>query len=242
MQLKFCTLLFILISSNIFADNLDSGHDQYAMDVMSKKIHDLVTRIEILEHKLSVLETKALYTDSKSIKNEEVTTINDQDIFDDILILNEPTDKQIVPIIADQTPNKESRPANIIHQDKQVYDLALAALKDQKFTIAENSFAAFLNNYPKSTLRSNAYFWHGETFFRRNIFDKAAICYLKGYKECPRGLKASDSLLKLAISLGALKNTTESCNILAKLEAEFPKRSVESIKRTRDAKLKFGCK
>ena len=74
------------------------------------------------------------------------------------------------------------------------------------------------------------------------MFDKAAINYLKGYKQSPKGIKASDSLLKLALSLGELKKGQEACSILDKLEAEFPNRPATSIKRAKEARIKFACK
>jgi tol-pal system protein YbgF len=126
--------------------------------------------------------------------------------------------------------------------DKKAYDIALSALKDQKFAEAEQKFADFIAKYPTSALQSNAYFWYGESFFRRAQFDKAAIYYLKGYKQFPSGVKASDSLLKLGLSLGELNQKEEACKILTKLEKEFPKRASASLKRAKDASIKFGCK
>ncbi|MGI4775881.1 MAG: tol-pal system protein YbgF, partial [Janthinobacterium lividum] len=136
-------------------------------------------------------------------------------------------------------------PSNVSKEEvkeKKLYDLAIAALKDNKLEIAEKKFGELIQIYPKSPLQSNSYFWYGETFFRRNIFDKAAVNYLKGYKQFPKGVKAADSLLKLALALGELKKKNELCGILTKLETEFPDRPASSIKRTKDTKIKFGCK
>ncbi|MES2214678.1 MAG: tol-pal system protein YbgF [Pseudomonadota bacterium] len=138
-------------------------------------------------------------------------------------------------------PN-ESSTGKDVTSEKQHYDLALVALKDQKFEDAENRFAEFIAKYPKSAVLSNAYFWYGESFFRRGNFEKAAINYLKCYKQFPKAAKASDALLKLALSLGEMKKTKEACAMLAKLEQEFKDRPAASIKRSRDAKNKYGCK
>jgi len=125
--------------------------------------------------------------------------------------------------------------------EKRSYDAALLALKDGHYEDAEGKFDDFIKRYPKSSLLSNAYFWHGETFFRRNNFEKAAISYLKGYKQFPKASKASDSLLKLALSLGSMKKTKEACGMLSKLDAEFKDRPANSIKRANDARNKYGC-
>jgi tol-pal system protein YbgF len=126
--------------------------------------------------------------------------------------------------------------------EKRDYDTALAGLKDSKFAEAEIMFDNFIQKYPSSQLISNAYFWHAESFYRRGEFDKAAVHYLKGYKQFPKAAKAADSLFKLALSLGEIKKTKEACAILAKLEEEFKQRPASSIKRAYDAKMKFGCK
>jgi tol-pal system protein YbgF len=126
--------------------------------------------------------------------------------------------------------------------EKQHYDLALVALKDNNLDHAEKKFAEFIEKYPKSTMLGNAYFWYGEVFFKRNNFEKAAINYLKCYKQFPKGAKAPDALLKLALSLGEMKKIKEACAMLTKLDQEFKDRAASSIKRTKDARNKYGCR
>lgn len=125
--------------------------------------------------------------------------------------------------------------------EKAEYDTALAALKDSKFDESEKLFEEFIQKYPSSNLQSNATFWYGETFYRRSMYNKAAINYLHSYKQYPKGSKAADSLLKLAYALSALNKRKEACNMLEKLDAEFPDRPIASAKRSREAKEKFQC-
>jgi tol-pal system protein YbgF len=162
---------------------------------------------------------------------------------EDIFAIAEKTDhpsESISKTPAQFTPSFSSQQKKSVGE-KADYDMALADLKDNKLDLAEKKFWDFINKYPKSSMQSNAYFWYSETFFRRNIFDKAAIYYLKGYKQFPKGAKASDSLLKLALSLGSLNKKSDACNILIKLDQEFPNRPSSSIKRAKDARIKFGC-
>jgi tol-pal system protein YbgF len=126
-------------------------------------------------------------------------------------------------------------------KDKADYDLALAALKEGDFTLAETKFSDFIKQHPSSGLQSNATFWYAETFYRRGVYDKAAINYLQSYKKYPKGSKASDALLKLSYSLASLNKNKEACSMLDKLDSEFPKRPIGSIKRAREAKEKFRC-
>jgi len=125
--------------------------------------------------------------------------------------------------------------------DKREYDLALAALKESRFADAENLFASFMQKNTHSPLMGNAYFWYAESFYRRGEFDKAAVHYLKGYKQYPKSPKAADNLLKLALALGELKKGKDACAMLNKLDAEYKNRPASSVKRANDAKAKY-CK
>jgi tol-pal system protein YbgF len=115
-------------------------------------------------------------------------------------------------------------------------------LKDGKFEDAERQFADFIIKYPASGLQSNATFWYAETFYRREMFNKAALNYLQSYKKYPKGAKAQDSLLKLSYSLASLNKKKEACSMLTKLEQEFPQRPIGSIKRAQEARDSFQCK
>ncbi len=134
------------------------------------------------------------------------------------------------------------KPSKSGPKDKVDYDLALATLKDGNLALAETKFADFIKQYPSSRLQSNATFWYAETFYRRGVYNKAAINYLQSYKKYPKGSKAPDALLKLSYSLASLNKNKEACSMLEKLELEFPKRPISSIKRAKDARTKFRCK
>lgn len=217
-----------------FDDNYDESTklEQYA-----KEVQNLLARIETLEHKLSTIEQKIKSDNNEPHKNlimdqQKADSVANVDIFEAI--------EQTATERAHDTKTETATTAEI-KTDKKLYDLALAALKDKKFEEAEKQFAIFVENYSQSPLISNAYFWYGESFFRRNIFDKATIYYLKGYKQAPRGQKAADTLLKLAIALGELGKKQEACGVIAKLESEFPNRPAASIKRCGDTKIKLSC-
>lgn len=139
-----------------------------------------------------------------------------------------------VAIDHDQAPS--------IDEAKKMYDIALAALKDRNYTIAEHDFKEFVKLYPEHKLTGRALFWLGESQFRREMYDNAAVNFLKSYKTEPTGVKSSDALLKLSISLSHLNKHKESCAMLSKLNHEFPNRSDESIKKAQDLKAKLKCK
>ncbi|MCC8369144.1 MAG: tol-pal system protein YbgF [Rickettsia endosymbiont of Oxypoda opaca] len=204
------------------------------LDEQEIEIQRLLGKIEILEHKVGIITKQLNITESAQNSDNIPETSDTPDVFD-VSALEE----------INNTPNSTALVINKkdIAADKQAYDLALASFKDGKLEEAEKKFANFIHTYPKSEVISNAYFWYGESFFKRKDFNGAAINYLKCYKQSPKGPKSSDTLLKLSLSLGELKKTQEACNILTKLDKEFPtNRSATSKKMAEDAKVKFGCK
>ncbi|XVN42053.1 MAG: tol-pal system protein YbgF [Candidatus Rickettsia vulgarisii] len=215
------------------------------LEHLEKANQQLLNRIEIAEHNIAKLEKIV-----NSSKQEELTSNNNSTTTEKInnnsaiaaKTENNSSGADIFDVI-EETTNKtpSSTPNKSATTDKQLYDLALASLKDKNLSDAEEKFAEFLKKYPNSPLVSNAYFWYGDIFYQNKMFDKAAINYLKGYKQSPKGDKASDSLLKSALSLGELKKNKEACSILGKLETEFPNRTSASKKRAADAEIKYGC-
>jgi tol-pal system protein YbgF len=206
-----------------------NSDDELRFSGFETEIRELVGRVERLEHIITQLK-------------DHLTSIEDN-----MQALNTGKELKLAPKA--QVDNKSVTPKstdtaelNDNDQERIDYDKALSDLKDNKFQEAQAKFDLFIKNHPSSKLLGNAYFWYGETFFRRNNFEKAALYYLKGYKHNPRSSKASDSLLKLALSLGEINKLKEACSTLTKLEKEFPSRPDSSKKRTKDAKAKFGCK
>lgn len=195
--------------------------EENRLAVAEKQIQTLLGRIEVLEH------------DVAQLQKQPVQNHNDAAAISANPTLETPS----LPAVSNQNqqPSLES-------SEKQDYDSALIALKNNQFEEAEVKFAHFIATYPKSNKLSNAYFWYGETFFKRNNFETAALNYLKGYKKFPKAEKAADSLLKLAISLGSMKKNKEACSMLTKLDSEFKNRPAASMKRANDAKNKYGCR
>lgn len=255
---------YVLASSQGVIQSRELKHnlseDEFSkIDLQTQEIQNLIGRVEVLEHNLSHLQQRLESIDKAlgegktlqslgQVDSEASTQTNEQNLQKSNDVFDAATPKTQVDNAAPPTPaekslNKKAAPKSDDKvNEKQQYDLALAALKDNKLEEAEKQFANFIKKYPKSSLQSNAYFWYGETYYKRRVFDKAAINYLKGYKQFPKGAKAADSLLKLALSLGELNKKPEACQMLSKLDEVFSSRPAASIKRANDAKVKFGCK
>lgn len=232
---KFGLKLFFVLSMVFYCTANAFGVSDIDIEKKLKQIDNLVNRIEILEQNVSNLQRKSVTQD---LNSDDAGSVKKEPITEHV---SSPKS------VENHTKNDAKKMffvekgQSIVSHDKQEYDSALSLLKDGKYDEAEEKFASFVEKYPDSRLKSNAMFWHAETFFHRNNYDKAAVQYLKSYKFQPKGAKAADSLLKLSIVLGELKKKKEACAILDKLDNEFPNRPLTSIKRSKDTKLKFNC-
>ncbi len=67
----------------------------------------------------------------------------------------------------ENTENKSQSPSVDVPSlsDKEAYDKAYNLLKEGKYEEAEQSFLAFLEKYPNSTLIGNANYWLGESYY-----------------------------------------------------------------------------
>jgi tol-pal system protein YbgF len=235
MNKKILSILFLVLLSNLaLADSESYGP---IIQRQSKQIQELKARTLELENSIgelkSILKNSGIIVTSKG--SGSISTVS-------------PKVPVVVPVPSSSLLPEEEKTFFVNNlssgaaEDKIDYDLALAALKDGNFEVAETKFADFIKKHPGSSLQSNATFWYAETYYRRGVFNQAAINYLQSYKQYPKGIKAPDALLKLSYSLASLNKNKEACSMLEKLELEFPKRSISSIKRAKEARDKFRCK
>lgn len=123
----------------------------------------------------------------------------------------------------------------------QMYDQAFSYIRSGDYGEAERAFTAFLAAFPQDKLSSNAEYWLGETYYVRGQYDKAASAFARGYQNHPKSTKASDNLLKLALSLGALNRKDDACLALVQLDNDFPKATQALKDRVAKEKEKLSC-
>lgn len=126
-------------------------------------------------------------------------------------------------------------------EPQEVYQRAYNLLSKGEYAAAETAFKSFIKKFPESTLSSNAYYWLGETFYVRQNYQLAAYNFANGYKNFPKGVKAADQLLKLGISLHALKKNSEACATFSKLTQEFPELPLRIERRAQTYNKKLEC-
>ena len=121
------------------------------------------------------------------------------------------------------------------------YDFAIDLLKRGQFPEARDAFKQFLQEHPKDTLAGNAQYWLGETYYVQGQYKDAADSFLKGYTTYSKSSKAPDSLLKLGMTLGALKQKDAACATFGQLKEQFPQASPAVVARNKQERQKLGC-
>lgn len=122
------------------------------------------------------------------------------------------------------------------------YNYAFRLLNQTQYDKAAESFADFIKKHPKDPLVGNAYYWQGETFYIRRDYVKAADSFRQGFEELPAGPKAPDNLLKLAMTLNALKRGKEACVVLTQVVAKFKTSSAAVAQKAEQEQKSIGCK
>lgn len=124
---------------------------------------------------------------------------------------------------------------------KEQYDYAFNLLRDRNFPAAEAALKTFLDQNESGPLAGNAMYWLGESHYARQDFRSAASVFVDAYTNFPNGSKASHSLLKLGMSLGALGKTKEACIAFQELKTKFPNAGDRVLNRAEAEAAKVGC-
>jgi len=121
------------------------------------------------------------------------------------------------------------------------YNFAFGLLKQADYPAAEAALKNFLRQHPDDGLAGSAQYWLGETYYARGNYAEAATAFAEGYKRYPKGSKASEDLLKLAMSLAHANQKQNACTALAHLDHDFPNPGNAIKERAKDEKKKLGC-
>ena len=124
---------------------------------------------------------------------------------------------------------------------RDLYDLANGYLARRDFALAEQSFRAFLSQYPSDPLGVDAQYGLGESLFRQQNYRDAADTFLTMTKSHASSARAPDALLRLGQSLAALKEKNLACGAFAEIGRKYPRVS-PTVKQTvaREQK-RVGC-
>jgi tol-pal system protein YbgF len=124
---------------------------------------------------------------------------------------------------------------------QQLYENAYQMLANKEFSKAREVMSNFLSLYPQHELADNAAYWIGETLFAEKLYEKAAQQFSVAFETYPKGNKAPDSLLKLAITLTQLNKKNEACVTLNALIKRYPQAPKHITERTKSEISKLSC-
>ncbi len=124
--------------------------------------------------------------------------------------------------------------------EKEQYQFAFDLLRSD-LAQAESAFGAFLKQHPDGPFAGNAMYWLGETHYARSDFREAAAVFVDAYTNFPTSPKASASLLKLGMSLGALGKTDAACASFTELKTKYSDTDGRVLARADQEARKIGC-
>lgn len=124
---------------------------------------------------------------------------------------------------------------------KDSYDLAYGYILRRDYALAEQSFRAFMAQYPQDRNIPTASYWLGESLFHQRKHNDAAEIFLDVYNKYPNSQRAPDSLLRLGQSLAALGKKEAACASLGAVLSKYPKASPTVKKNAEDEQKRLSC-
>ncbi len=132
--------------------------------------------------------------------------------------------------------------AEPINSDAEaLYKDAYSHMLRRDYASAQNAFGALVKNHPQSRMAGNAQYWLGETYYVRGKYRPAADAFLKAYRNYSKGIKAPDSLMKLALSLTRLGQKGAACKTFDELDAKYPDAPGHVKQRAGMERRRAGC-
>ena len=98
----------------------------------------------------------------------------------------------------------------------------------------------YLKHAPEATL-SEAYYWLGKGFFKKQSFDKSGFYFTKSYKQDSKARHAPSSLLLLASSFKSLGKDERACGVLTILSKEQPSAPIDVTNKAHELHNNLGC-
>ena len=132
--------------------------------------------------------------------------------------------------------------AAIPQTPQQQYEAALELYHKGSYSEAEKGFKAFVAQFPKDPLASNASFWVGESYFVRGKYQDAVGTFADALQKYPRGAKAPDMLLDLGKSLAKLGRTADACAAIGQLETKYPSAAPLVKRQALQEKTRLKCR
>lgn len=178
---------------------------------LEQEIQQLQGTVDVLEHKLQVLQAQqkkgaqdlsnnvqALDANSQHVSGSETDNSQQDDLDLAVASASSETssDMSTKAAVNQVDPNL---PAAV--QEKRTYDAAFSLVQAHAY---DDAISAFHDGYLKiygdeGKYSANAYYWLGELYAHQQQYDKAQAALLTVVNKYPQSNKAADSMLKLGI-------------------------------------------
>ena len=101
----------------------------------------------------------------------------------------------------------------------------------------------FADAYPDDPRAGTAVYWTGElAYSSTHDYDEAARNFAEVLKNYPMTARASESMLKLGLSLFEIGQAKAGCDTLAALPAKYPTANAAFLQRARNERRDRNCR
>lgn len=146
--------------------------------------------------------------------------------------------RRAAPAAAGEAAPAAAAPGAPTAQEQQDYDAAFNLLKQGSYDRASKAFKDFTAKYPQSSLRGNAQYWLGQTYYVTRNFRQAREEFAKVGKDNADADKAADALLKIGYSSYELRDWAKARDALAQVSARYPGSAAAKAAEQRLARMK----
>lgn len=124
---------------------------------------------------------------------------------------------------------------------QDLFKSAKMAFEQGDYKASEEIFQRLIQKHPQDKIIPQAKYYLGSIYYIQEDFTQASLALVQAYKADPKGAKAQECLLKLALSLKQLSKKAEACKALDKLYQAFPKMNLPVKKQADQLRKKLHC-
>jgi tol-pal system protein YbgF len=125
----------------------------------------------------------------------------------------------------------------------EAYAAARQLLLDGQYLDASNALRDYVTRYGDTAADApEARYWLGETLYVQDAYAEAAGAYIGALRGWPATPWAPDAVVKLSLSLIALKKPADACSTLDEFARRFPKPAPALASRAAQARAKAQCR
>jgi len=124
---------------------------------------------------------------------------------------------------------------------QETYRNAYEFLMSGDYRTAETGFRDYLVRFPEGEQAPDASFWLGDSVLQQGRHQEAAEIFLKANKDYPNSPKAPEMLLKLGVTLAAMKQKTIACATFDEVGTRYPELSNVLKERVKRERASVGC-